>query len=95
LGLCTGNRSPVRLIYAEERRFIEVLAFKRVIRAVPMVGILAGGPVSGSRFQTESDVNLWSDSVGEALTQLGLVLTFGIVARVVIGLLSGLATALG
>jgi hypothetical protein len=59
-----------------------------------MVGILVGGPGSVSRAESESDVNLWSDSVGEALTQLGLVLTFGIVARVVIGLWSGLATAL-
>ncbi len=72
-----------------------MLAFKRVIRAVPMVGILAGGPSTGARSESESDVNLWADSVGEALTQLGLVLTLAIVARVVIGLLSGLATSLG
>jgi hypothetical protein len=71
-----------------------VLAFKRVNRAVPMVGILAGGPSIESRSESEPDVNLWADSVGEALTQLGLVLTLAIVARVVIGLLSGLATAI-
>ena len=71
-----------------------MLAFKRVIRTVPMVGILVGGPSTASRSESESDVNLWADSVGEALTQLGLVLTLTIVARVVIGLLSGLAPGL-
>ncbi len=72
-----------------------MLAFKRVIRAVPMVGILVEEPSLASRSESESDINLWADSVGEALTQLGLVLTLAIVARVVIGLLSGLATSLG
>lgn len=72
-----------------------MLAFKRVIRAVPMVGVLVGGPMVASKSESQSEVNLWADSVGEALTQLGLILTFAIVARVVIGLLSGLATALG
>ncbi len=72
-----------------------MLAFKRVIRAVPMVGILVDESSIASGSESESDVNLWADSVGEALTQLGLVLTLAIVARVVIGLLSGLATSLG
>lgn len=74
-----------------------MLAFKRVIRAVPMVGILGGiveGPAIASRSESEPEVNLWADSVGEALTQLGLVLTLAIVTRVVIGLLSGLSATL-
>lgn len=73
-------------------------AFKRVIHAVPMVAALVGRRGSASRFESDANVNLWADSVGEALKQLGLVLTLAIVthavARIVIGLSSDLATAL-
>jgi len=71
-----------------------VLAFKRVIQAVPMVSILAGYGQAESKAESDADINLWADSVGEALAQLGLVLTVAIIARLVIGLVSGLATAL-
>lgn len=71
-----------------------MLAFKRVIRAVPMVGILAEYPEAESKAEAEPDVNLWADSVGDALTQLGLVLTLAIALHVGLGLLSGLTVAL-
>jgi hypothetical protein len=70
-----------------------VLAFKRVIRAVPMVSILVGNGQAESNVESDPDINLWADSVGEALAQLGLVLTVAIIGRLVMGLLSGLATA--
>jgi hypothetical protein len=71
-----------------------VLAFKRVIRAVPMVGILAGYAQAESKAESDAEINLWADSVGEAFAQLGLVLTVAIIARLVIGMLSGLVAAL-
>jgi hypothetical protein len=67
-----------------------VLAFKRAFRADPMVGILGDESKAGTR----GEVNLWADSVGDAVGQLGLVLTVAIVARFVCGLLSDLAIAL-
>lgn len=70
-----------------------MLAFKRVFRAVPMVGVLAEYPKAQAKVESE-DINLWADSVGDALGQLGLVLTLAIVARLTVGLLSDLATVL-
>lgn len=71
-----------------------MLAFKKSIRAVPMVGILAGESKGQVDAESDGDINLWADSVGDALAQLGLILTLAIVARIALGLLSGLATAL-
>jgi hypothetical protein len=65
-----------------------VLAFKKAVRAVPMVGILGGGPKVEADTESDGDINLWADSVGDALAQVGLVLTFAIVVRVVLGLSS-------
>ena len=69
-------------------------AFKRVFRAVPMVGILAEYPETQSKVVSDRDVNLWADSVGEALGQVGLVATLAVVARFAIGLLSDLVAVL-
>jgi hypothetical protein len=70
-----------------------VLAFKRVLRAVPMVGALAEHPRSEAKAKSK-DINLWADSVGDAFGQLGLVLTLAIASRLAIHVLSDLATAL-
>ena len=47
-------------------------------------------PANGS----ETMVNLWADSVGEAAKQLGIVLTLGIAAHLASSLLSGFAKVL-
>jgi hypothetical protein len=65
-----------------------VLAIKKAVRVVPMVGILVGRPKVEVDAESNGDINLWADSVGDALAQIGLVLTFAIVARVVLGLIS-------
>ncbi len=65
-----------------------MLAFKRAVRAVPMVGILVGGPKVEADTESDGDINLWADSVGDALAQIGLVLTFAIAVRIVLGMLS-------
>jgi hypothetical protein len=59
-----------------------------------MVSILVGNGQAESNAESDADINLWADSVGEAFAQLGLVLTVAIIGRLVMGLLSGLATAL-
>jgi hypothetical protein len=48
-----------------------------------MVSILAGYGQAESKAESDADINLWADSVGEALAQLGLVLTVAIIARLV------------
>jgi hypothetical protein len=71
-----------------------MLAVKRVFRADPRVDILADAREVAPGDGVEGQTNLWADSVGEAMGQLGLVVTLAIVARFAMGLLSDLVTAL-
>jgi hypothetical protein len=71
-----------------------VLAIKKVFRADPMVGVLAEYPEVAAKVESDDETNLWADSVGDAVGQLGLVVTLAIVARFALSLLSDLATAL-
>lgn len=72
-----------------------MLAFKRAFRADPMVGVLvdAGGEADAG-VEKDGEVDLWADSVGDAVGQLGLVLSLAMVVKVIVGLLSDLTLAL-
>jgi hypothetical protein len=65
-------------------------ASSRTFQAETTVGILGEGRKVGF----EGKVNLWADSVGDAVSQLGLLATLAMVARIVVGLLSELGAAL-
>jgi hypothetical protein len=67
-----------------------MLAFERVFRADPMVGILGEYPEVAPEVESEGETNLWADSVGDAFGQLGLVVTLAIVARFAVGLVAAL-----
>jgi hypothetical protein len=49
-----------------------------------------GGAAVG---RTECEVSLWSDSVGAAVDQIGIVVTLGIVVQLATGWLTGIAKA--
>jgi hypothetical protein len=73
----------VKLILIEERRSTEMLMPKTAYKAEVMPT-----PVSDGR------VNLWADSVGEAVGQLGLIVTLAIAAHVASSLLYGFTSAM-
>ncbi len=73
-----------------------MLAFKRANRAEPMVGVLVDGRhniEAESSGESDGDIDLWGDTVGDAAIQLGLVLSLALATKVIIGLLSDLAAA--
>jgi hypothetical protein len=73
----------VKLILIKERRSTEMLVPKTINEAEVMSTL--GG---------EGRVNLWADSVGEAVGQLGLIVTLAIAARVATSLLYGFTNAM-
>jgi hypothetical protein len=73
----------VKLILIKERRSTEMLMPKTAYKAEVM-------PTPGS----EGRVNLWADSVGEAVGQLGIIVTLAIVAHFASTLLYGFTNAM-
>ncbi len=65
-------------------------ASHEAVQAETMVGILGEDRKTGS----DADVNLLADSVGDAISQLGLLVTTAAIARLAIDLVSDLSTAL-
>ncbi|MGD0836363.1 MAG: hypothetical protein ABSB49_06935 [Polyangia bacterium] len=66
-------------------------AFKRDLRAVPMVGLVDDPPPcphGEAETVREGGVDLWADSVGEAAAQLGLVLSLAFALKVLALLLN-------